>query len=52
MAEPWSIKKVCEYFGKSAQTIRRWVRQKKLPEPNRKLGSPFWDADEIKKVLK
>lgn len=52
MAELWNIRKLCDYFGKSRQTIRRWTREKKLPAPIRKLGTPYWDAEEVKKMLK
>jgi predicted site-specific integrase-resolvase len=53
MPELWNITKMCNYFqGMSAQTIRRWVREGKLPKPIKKLGTPFWDAEAIRKVFR
>ena len=52
MAELWTMRMLCAYLHKSAQTVRRLVKAGKLPKPSRRLGSPLWDAEDIKRALK
>lgn len=47
----WTPRTVAVYFGVSKQTISRWVKQGKLPEPvrYRKQGTVF-NGDDIQMI--
>jgi predicted DNA-binding transcriptional regulator AlpA len=46
--ELWNIRNLCAYFGRKRQTIHRWIKEGKLPEPIKKVRSPYWDPDELR----
>ena len=47
--ELWNIRNLCAYFGRKRQTIHRWIKEGKLPEPIKKVRSPYWDPDELRR---
>jgi len=46
--ELWNIRNLCAYFGRNRQTIHRWIKRGKLPQPIKKIGFPYWNADELR----
>ena len=38
-------------FGSSTNTVYRWVREGKLPQPRRQFGKSIWSMDKIKDII-
>jgi predicted DNA-binding transcriptional regulator AlpA len=45
-------RQVARLFGVSKGTIDHWLREGKLPKPERKFGSRNWDYEELAALLK
>lgn len=45
-------RQVARLFGVSTQTVDRWVKAGKLPEPNKNLFSARWDYEEVAALVK
>ena len=41
------LEKVCKHWGKSKNTVYRWVRTGKFPAPFYHAGKPYWDMSEL-----
>jgi excisionase family DNA binding protein len=43
---------VAQLFGVSKSTVKRWLRDGKLPRPRRRFGWARWDYEELAALLK
>jgi len=43
-----TLEEVCIHWGKSKNTIHRWIRSGKFPRPFYQAGKPYWLTEDIR----
>ena len=41
------LENVCDHWGKSKNTVYRWIRMGKFPAPFYQAGKPYWNISEL-----
>ena len=44
-----NLEEVCVHWGKSKNTIHRWIRTGRFPNPFYQAGKPYWLKEDIRK---